>query len=89
MCVTIREVSPFKECYTDFNGVECLSIQTLIHCTCVCCSRLLSTAQGSLLDDEVLVNTLQSSKKTSEEVSEQLVVAEQTEAKIDSAREVS
>ena len=51
-------------------------------------SRLLSTAQGSLLDDEVLVNTLQSSKKTSEDVSEQLVVAEQTEAKIDAAREV-
>ena len=53
------------------------------------CPRLLSTAQGSLLDDEVLVNTLQSSKKTSEDVSEQLVVAEQTEAKIDSAREAS
>ena len=50
--------------------------------------RLLSTAQGSLLDDEALVNTLQSSKKTSEEVAEQLVVAEQTEAKIDAAREV-
>ncbi|CAI8007748.1 Dynein heavy chain 2, axonemal [Geodia barretti] len=49
--------------------------------------RLLSTAQGSLLDDEVLVNTLQSSKKTSEDVSEQLVVAQQTEAKIDAARE--
>ena len=40
------------------------------------------------MDDEVLVNTLQSSKKTSEDVSEQLVVAEQTEAKIDAAREV-
>ena len=51
-------------------------------------SRLLSTAQGSLLDDEVLVNTLQSSKRTSEDVSEQLQVAEQTEAKIDAAREV-
>ena len=50
--------------------------------------RLLSTAQGSLLDDEVLVNTLQSSKRTSEDVSEQLQVAEQTEAKIDAAREV-
>ena len=50
---------------------------------------MLSTAQGSLLDDEALVNTLQSSKKTSEDVSEQLVVAEQTEAKIDAAREVS
>lgn len=61
----------------------------LIHYTCICCPRLLSTAQGSLLDDEVLVNTLQSSKKTSEDVSEQLVVAEQTEAKIDSAREAS
>ena len=34
------------------------------------------------------MNTLQSSKKTSEDVSEQLVVAEQTEAKIDAAREV-
>ncbi len=48
----------------------------------------MSTSQGSILDDEALVNTLQSSKKTSEEVKEQLVIAEQTEIKIDSAREV-
>ena len=34
------------------------------------------------------MNALQSSKKTSEEVGEQLQVAEQTEAKIDAAREV-
>ena len=34
------------------------------------------------------MNALQSSKKTSEEVKEQLEVAEQTEIKIDSAREV-
>ncbi len=51
--------------------------------------RLLSTSQGSILDDEALVNALQSSKKTSEEVKEQLQVAEQTEAKIDAARGVS
>ena len=50
--------------------------------------RLLNTAQGSLLDDEVLVNTLQSSKTTSEEVTEQLETSVQTEAKIDAAREV-
>ena len=50
--------------------------------------RLLSTSEGSILDDEALVNALQSSKKTSEEVKEQLEVAEQTEVKIDSAREV-
>ncbi|XP_033636218.1 dynein heavy chain 2, axonemal-like isoform X2 [Asterias rubens] len=49
--------------------------------------RLLNEAQGSLLDDEQLVNTLQTSKKTSEEVGEQLQVSEQTEAKIDAARE--
>lgn len=50
--------------------------------------HLLSTSQGSILDDEVLVNALQSSKRTSEEVTEQLKVAEQTEVKIDGAREV-
>lgn len=54
----------------------------------VCCCRLLSMSQGSILEDEALVNTLQSSKKTSEEVKEQLEVSEQTEAKIDAAREV-
>ncbi len=48
---------------------------------------LLSTAQGSLLDDEKLVNTLQSSKGISEEVTMQLVVSEQTEKRIDAARE--
>ena len=51
-------------------------------------SRLLSTAQGSLLDDEQLVNTLHTSKITSTEVSEQLQTSEQTEIKIDTAREV-
>ena len=51
--------------------------------------RLLQTAQGSLLDDEQLVNTLNSSKTTSQEVTEQLQVSEQTEIKIDTAREVS
>ena len=50
--------------------------------------RLLNTAQGSLLDDEQLVNTLQSSKTTSMEVTEQLEISEQTEVKIDTAREV-
>ena len=50
--------------------------------------RLLNTAQGSLLDDEQLVNTLQSSKTTSMEVTEQLEISEHTEIKIDTAREV-
>jgi dynein heavy chain len=50
--------------------------------------HLLSTAQGSLLDDEKLVNTLQSSKTTAEEVTHQLAVSEQTEKSIDVAREV-
>ena len=48
--------------------------------------RLLSESKGSLLDDEGLVNTLQQSKITSEEVKQQLVVAEETEKKIDLAR---
>ncbi|RHY32696.1 hypothetical protein DYB32_002341, partial [Aphanomyces invadans] len=48
--------------------------------------RLLSNAKGSLLDDESLVNTLNASKVTSEEVSSQLVISEETEKKIDAAR---
>lgn len=50
--------------------------------------RLLNEARGSLLDDEQLVNTLQKSKITAQEVTEQLSSAEITEAKIDAAREV-
>ncbi|XP_028992315.1 dynein axonemal heavy chain 2 isoform X2 [Betta splendens] len=49
--------------------------------------RLLNEATGSLLDDVQLVNTLQTSKVTATEVSEQLESSEQTEMKIDSARE--
>ncbi|KAL5251273.1 hypothetical protein ACHWQZ_G016836 [Mnemiopsis leidyi] len=49
--------------------------------------RLLNAAEGSLLDDEVLVETLQTSKVTSQEISEQLEVSEETEYKIDLARE--
>ncbi|XP_060775597.1 dynein axonemal heavy chain 2 [Neoarius graeffei] len=49
--------------------------------------RLLNEATGSLLDDVQLVNTLQTSKVTATEVSEQLQTSEQTEIKIDTARE--
>ncbi|KAM9335593.1 LOW QUALITY PROTEIN: dynein axonemal heavy chain 2 [Symphorus nematophorus] len=49
--------------------------------------RLLNEATGSLLDDVQLVNTLQTSKVTANEVSEQLETSEQTEIEIDSARE--
>jgi len=48
--------------------------------------HLLSNAKGSLLDDEELVMTLQSSKKTSEEVTKQLEYSEHTEKQIDEAR---
>ncbi|XP_039605580.1 dynein heavy chain 2, axonemal [Polypterus senegalus] len=49
--------------------------------------RLLNEATGSLLDDVQLVNTLQTSKVTATEVAEQLETSEQTEIKIDTARE--
>ncbi|XP_073321620.1 dynein axonemal heavy chain 2 [Pagrus major] len=49
--------------------------------------RLLNEATGSLLDDMQLVNTLQTSKVTATEVSEQLKSSEQTKIKLDSARE--
>lgn len=48
----------------------------------------MNEATGSLLDDVQLVNTLQTSKETATKVSEQLQTSEQTEIKIDSAREV-
>ncbi|KAF1335296.1 Dynein heavy chain, partial [Globisporangium splendens] len=47
---------------------------------------LLSAAKGSLLDDESLVTTLNASKTTSEEVTSQLIISEETEKKIDLAR---
>ena len=50
--------------------------------------RMLNEAKGSLLDDEQLLTTLQTSKATSQEVSESLVVSEATEIQIDEAREV-
>jgi dynein heavy chain len=49
---------------------------------------LLNETKGSLLDNEQLVRTLQMSKITSQEVSEQLQISETTEVKIDAAREV-
>merc|ERR1712072_1278850 len=45
--------------------------------------RLLSEAEGSLLENETLVDTLQQSKLTSDEVTRQLNEAEETEIKID------
>eukprot|EP01028_Stygiella_incarcerata_P006524 TRINITY_DN2668_c0_g1_i2.p1 TRINITY_DN2668_c0_g1~~TRINITY_DN2668_c0_g1_i2.p1 ORF type:complete len:4588 (-),score=1267.00 TRINITY_DN2668_c0_g1_i2:3353-17116(-) len=49
--------------------------------------QLLSDASGSLLDNEQLIMTLQTSKNTAEEISKQLETSEQTEKKIDAARE--
>lgn len=50
--------------------------------------RLLNEATGSLLEDVQLVNTLQTSKVTATEVTEQLETSETTEINIDLAREV-
>ncbi|XP_077169770.1 dynein axonemal heavy chain 2 isoform X1 [Paroedura picta] len=49
--------------------------------------KLLNEATGSLLDDVQLVNTLQTSKITATEVTEQVETSEMTEIKIDTARE--
>lgn len=49
--------------------------------------RLLAETKGSLLDDLSLIDTLQESKVISENVKEQVAVAETTMVKIDAARE--
>lgn len=48
--------------------------------------QLLSTAQGSLLDNEKLVNALNTSKQTAEAVTEKIKNSEETEVMIDAAR---
>jgi dynein heavy chain, axonemal len=50
-------------------------------------NRLLNETKGSLLDNVELVDTLETSKATSKEVTEAVQVSEQTEIKIDAARE--
>ena len=47
---------------------------------------LLSSVQGSPVDDERLIDTLAASKETSEEIQSKVAVAEQTEKDIDSTR---
>jgi len=42
----------------------------------------------SLIDDEALISALQTSKRTAEEIKQQLKTSEETEKKIDAAREV-
>ena len=49
--------------------------------------QLLNSAEGSLLDDPALVVTLQTSKTTSVEVTEQLEIAEETRVNIEIARQ--
>lgn len=50
--------------------------------------RLLSESQGSLLEDEVLVQALKKSKSSSIEAEEKLSSSEKTEVVIDNARNV-
>ncbi|XP_024523426.1 dynein heavy chain 1, axonemal [Selaginella moellendorffii] len=49
---------------------------------------LLSNAQGDILEDEVLINTLAQSKVTSDEITIKVAEAEKTEIAIDETREV-
>eukprot|EP00736_Rhodelphis_marinus_P009962 Rmarinus@m.13206 len=48
--------------------------------------ELLSNAEGNILDDEVLIETLASAKHTANEVTARVRLAEETERKIDQAR---
>ena len=47
----------------------------------------LNSVEGSLVEDEELITVLQETKATAEEVSKKLVIASETETKINTARE--
>lgn len=48
--------------------------------------ELLSASEGDILDDDVLITTLQQSKVKGDQINEQLVAAAKTQARIDEAR---
>lgn len=95
---TVTEVSVYqlKRIWIT-QSIVILRMVSLVWCLCFTCvshllhvlCRLLNEAQGSLLDDEHLLITLQTSKTTSQDIKEQLDTSEETEEQIDAAREAS
>lgn len=84
--ITVRRETPELEAQREQLVVEDAANKKILKELEDKILELLAKAEGNILDDEVLINTLSESKATSDQIMKQVAIAEKTAVKINNTR---